>query len=290
VVLTGDYNEWFTQSFYALFSSNQVNDSQGYDEDGNHPARQFGSAASGLMNLIDGSHYDAKLSADQQKLVQLWIDTGATYPGTYGAFRPGRPPSGHTRPDPKAEHPVTYGTVNTRAALAGGESLEAILKRRCLTCHDDALPLGPGMYKTQDFLNVPKHCLNLYNLSHPEKSMILLAPLAGEAGGYDWCKTKREDGKPGEPAAVFAGRDDPDFRAILGAIRTAKAELEDMKRFDMPGFRPNRHYMREMKRYGVLPADFDPAKDPIDVYETDRAYWRSLWHRPAVAHAARPAG
>ncbi len=36
-------------------------------------------------------------------------------------------------------------------------------------------------------MNSPKHCWNLYNLSHPEKSMILLAPLAKDAGGYGWC-------------------------------------------------------------------------------------------------------
>ena len=32
-------------------------------------------------------------------------------------------------------------------------------------------------------------------------------------------------------------------------------------------------------RYGILPESFDPESDPIDVYETDRAYWESLWHR-----------
>jgi hypothetical protein len=57
----------------------------------------------------------------------------------------------------------------------------------------------------------------------------------------------------------------------------------------MPGpyhaasFRPNEHYIREMKRYGILPAALNPATDPIDVYETDQAYWRSFWHRPAGA-------
>jgi hypothetical protein len=61
VVLTGDYNDWFTQSYYALFSSKQVSDSEGYAEDGNRPARGFGSAASPLMNMIDGSHYPARL-------------------------------------------------------------------------------------------------------------------------------------------------------------------------------------------------------------------------------------
>ncbi|MEA1952229.1 MAG: hypothetical protein U9N87_12665, partial [Planctomycetota bacterium] len=42
---------------------------------------------------------------------------------------------------------------------------------------------------------------------------------------------------------------------------------------------PSPFYIREMKRYGILPEDFDPQKHPLDVYETDQAYWRSLWYR-----------
>jgi hypothetical protein len=54
----------------------------------------------------------------------------------------------------------------------------------------------------------------------------------------------------------------------------------------MPGFRPNEHYVRWMKRFGVLSDSFDLAKDTIDPFETDRAYWRSLWHRPPVGGIA----
>jgi hypothetical protein len=35
-----------------------------------------------------------------------------------------------------------------------------------------------------------------------------------------------------------------------------------------------------MIRYGILPPDTDRMKDRIDVYATDRAYWRSLWYQP----------
>jgi hypothetical protein len=286
VQLTGDYNEWFTQSYYALFSSDQVSDSQGYDEDGNHAPRRFGSPASALMQKIDGSHYEARLSPAEQRLVELWIDTGATYPGTYAALRPGAPPSGHTQPGPRPAYPPTYATVKTGAVGGGRPSVDAILKRRCLVCHNAALPLGPRIHKTQSFLNVPQYCLNLYNLSHPQKSMILLAPMAKEGGGYGWCKTRSGDGRPDAPAPVFRDARDPDYQVILRAIQAAKTELAVMKRFDMPGFRPNEPYLREMKRYGILPADFDPAKDPIDVYATDRAYWRSLWHQPGVVKTA----
>jgi hypothetical protein len=52
----------------------------------------------------------------------------------------------------------------------------------------------------------------------------------------------------------------------------------------MPGFRPNRHYIREMQRFGFLPKDLGPD-DPIDHYATDQAYWASFWWRPAMAGA-----
>ena len=127
-------------------------------------------------------------------------------------------------------------------------------------------------------MNQPKHCWNLYNLSRPEKSMILLAPLAEEAGGYGWCKDK-----DGQPVAVFRDAKDPDYQAILEAVRAAKTRQEKAGRYGTPGFRPNEHYVRWMKRFGILPESFDPAQDLLDPYETDRAYWRSLWHRPPAA-------
>jgi hypothetical protein len=259
VVLTGDHNEWFSQSYYALFSSKQVSDTWGYDDmgcdrTGSYPPYSLGSPASALMKNIDGSHYDAKPSAQEQRLVQLWIDTGALYSGT-------------------------YAVLNTGIVAVPDKTVRPVVQRRCMTCHNATLPLGPGIHKTQPERHVPAHCLNLYNLTRPEKSMILMAPLAKEAGGYEWCKTRSGDG---QPARVFRDTQDPDYQAILQAIRAAKAQLEKIKRFDMPGFRPNEHYVREMKRYGVLPADFDLANDPINAYEVDRAYWRSLWHQPVA--------
>jgi hypothetical protein len=120
----------------------------------------------------------------------------------------------------------------------------------------------------------------LYNLSSPEKSLQLLAPLAKDAGGYGIC------------GPVFESTDEADFRILLAAINDAKAYLEKITRFSMPNFRPAPEYIREMQRFDILPADFQPG-DPIDVYETDRKYWESLWHRPTPtghSHRSTPAG
>ena len=45
------------------------------------------------------------------------------------------------------------------------------------------------------------------------------------------------------------------------------------------GFVPRPQYIREMVRYGILPPDHDP-KQPIDPWELDKKYWRSLWYEP----------
>ena len=62
-------------------------------------------------------------------------------------------------------------------------------------------------------------------------------------------------------------------------IDEGRQNLQDIKRFDMPGFQPRPGYVREMKRYGILSKDL-PEGAPIDPYATDRAYWQSLWHAP----------
>jgi hypothetical protein len=99
-----------------------------------------------------------------------------------------------------------------------------------------------------------------------------LAPLAKTAGGLELCS---------EP--VFKGTDDSDYRTILTAIRDTQAKLDQIKRFDMPGFRPRPEYVTRMQRYGILPADLaDDA--PIDVYATDRAYWDALWQRATAVY------
>ena len=44
---------------------------------------------------------------------------------------------------------------------------------------------------------------------------------------------------------------------------------------------PRYEYFRELKRDGVLPADFDlknPAK--VDPYDLDQKYWQQFWPRP----------
>lgn len=265
VVLTGDYNEWFTQSYYALFAYDQISDMHGrYNtEFRNHKPYGFGTGASKLMDKLDIRHYDVKLTNQEHDTVRLWIEASAYFAGTYALYN--------------HEANAVAGALANNAKVEIGAPLDQIVYNRCLWCHDSPASMGRRVRKGR--VNAPKHCWNLYNLSHPEKSMMLLAPLAEDAGGYGWCKDRYGQ------SVVFKDKQDPHYQAILRAVRAAKARQEEAGRYDMPGHRPNEHYVRWMKRFGVLPEDFDLSSDTIDPYETDRAYWRSLWHHPSGAAA-----
>ncbi|NQT36681.1 MAG: hypothetical protein HQ581_04280, partial [Planctomycetes bacterium] len=91
--------------------------------------------------------------------------------------------------------------------------------------------------------------------------------------------TCRESAASAEAKPVFADTSDPDYRTLLATIETAAGKLDDIKRYDMPGFRPHPAYIRQLRRFGILPESFDPEKDPLDWFEADEAYYRSLWHR-----------
>ena len=45
----------------------------------------------------------------------------------------------------------------------------------------------------------------------------------------------------------------------------------------MPDFHPRADWVREMKRYSIL---------PIDCYATEQRYWQSLWYTPNCAKMA----
>ncbi|MBN2309633.1 MAG: hypothetical protein JXR94_11710 [Candidatus Hydrogenedentes bacterium] len=276
VVLTGDNNEWFTQSFSALLAYDQVSQCRSWGEDGDHPPYGFGTGASPLIHKIDGSHHDVRLTAKERDMVHLWIETGAAFTGTYGLFN-------------HPENAVATPLIVSKPVL--GEPVGPIVEKRCLTCHGSVANLGRRGRQQRDdqwtngkppeWLNYPLYYWNLYNLSHPDKSMILRASLSREAGGYAWCKAD-----DGQPAVAFHDTNDPDYQAILRAIQAAQKRQQEYGRPDMPGFRPGDYYVRWMKRFGVLPASLDPDKEPIDTYEADRAYWRSLWHRPQSEEGA----
>jgi len=209
-------------------------------------------------------------------MIWLWIETSASYPGTYAALGSGM--IGATDHSEGNRDYRNAWDTNTVSAL-----------RRCGECHkkDRKIPPAPDKYTfplggTHIDPKVPKYRFDpniIMNLTRPDKSLMLLEPLAKSAGGYaeSLSKTNKES-----HFIVFKDTSDPDYQALLKAIGKTKDYLDRIKRFDMAGFRPNKHYIREMKVYGFLPEDFS-VDDPIDVYALDRKYWESFWHKPKAS-------
>jgi hypothetical protein len=244
IVLTGDRSPTYSHSYVTLMGRYV---SHGRDAGSNLGPRQIGASASRLMKLIDGSHYQARLTPQEIDYVRYWIESGAPYAGTYAAL----------------------GTGMIQIMQRDEDMFvkkSKVMARRCASCHRK---------------NFPVHVELRYNLTEPEKSLVLLAPLAAEAGGYGLCESNASRPEDSNDVGVFNSTDDPDYLELLTDITRLKNDLDRRKRFDMPDFKPNEHYVREMKKYGVLPADCNPKNDPIDVYALDRAYWKSLWYSPS---------
>jgi len=273
VILTGDRGPFYSHSYYTLTNRRQFADGRNKPQSNLAP-RTIGSSASAIMKKLEGAHNNVKASRLEIDTVRYWIEAGAPYPGTYAALGCGMI-GGY------AENKQDQSDRKWPETIAAAE----VVRNRCASCHKGKfLPLPLAF---SDNRNVPpwqgqpgyvaRHLV--YNLTRPEKSLVLLAPLAKEAGGLELCKAKDKDTDPNQPIPVFADTQDDDYQKILAMCRVGKKRLDTIKRFDMPDFRPRQAYVREMKKYGILPADLQ-ADAPIDAYATDRAYWRSLWHKP----------
>jgi hypothetical protein len=262
--LTGDRTPLFSRAYWSLTRRGLFSDARNSTRS-NFPPRQIGSANSRLLKYLDGSHHGAKPTADEQATVWAWIEAGAPYAGTYAALGSGM-------------SPVVFP--------------EKVIEKRCAACHAQpakktiagrklgyrfggkgpALPLVSSFQHLRDIRAMVGYYKfgqsptpqSLCNLDRPEKSPLLLAHLAKEAGGW---------GLGAKP--VFANTEDPDYQTILAAIRKAAAKLAEVGRFDMPGFRPNDYYLYQMRRYGILKPGM-----PEDGYVLDRAYWDSFHYRP----------
>lgn len=269
LILTGDRGPMFSHSYVNLTLRRLFSDGRN-EPRSNYAPRTLGSSASRILQMLDGTHEGVKVPVAQQRILRLWIETGAPYPGTYAALGSGMI-GGY------AQNELVHTDFDWPSTRAGAAAIE----RRCASCHtgDRSLPralsdeLGISFWRFE--LNDPRLRFSrhrLFNLTQPEHSLLLLAPLAIEAGGFGLCSTNAVQ-------PILADTANADYQALLGLVAAGKAYLERIKRFDMPDFKPRPEWVREMTRYGVLPSA-TTADQSLDVYATEQRYWRSLWYQP----------
>ena len=190
------------------------------------PAKSVGAIASPLIQMLDKGHHEVKLTAEEMDRLVTWIDVNAPYYGTYAITR----------------YHANYG----RCVVTDPKPLWQALGERCFKCHREpsappGVPEGgftrfgkhggrrfdwsaPGAYDTSNAI--------LINLTHPEQSRLLRAPLAKEAGGLGLHKD-----------APFRSTSDPAYQAALAVIRSWADELQRNPREDMPGSVPCPEYV-----------------------------------------------
>jgi hypothetical protein len=271
ILLTGHRGPVYSHSYFNLLARFQVNDGRNQYEPLNEPGR-VGDASSPLMQRIKDHHGHVELSGREIQLLRFWINTGATYPGTYGALGSGM--IGRMIRNEPDMTPVD-NTV--------WEKAQKVIETQCSSCHAELMPhiieeknliwwksraemMNGNIDEKAYFEKIRFSRHIVYDLTEPAQSTLLLAPLARDAGGYGFCTDQQQP--------VLSSTSDPDYQILLQAIQHSKAFLDSIKRFDMPGFVVRPEYYREMIRFGILAPDM--PREQVDPYLADRQYWQAV--------------
>ncbi len=190
------------------------------------PARSQGAIASPVVQMLDRGHHDVRLTAGEADRLNTWIDLNAPYYGSYAITR----------------YEANFG----RCVVKDARPLWQALAGKCAQCHKNrsrppGVPEGGfgrfGKHAGRDFAWATSSAYDtsnavLINLTHPEQSRLLRAPLAKAAGGLGL-----HDHSP------FANADDPVYKEALKVIRGWAEELKRNPREDMPGSKPCPQYL-----------------------------------------------
>ena len=312
---------YFNMSIRRMFADNRNITPYEQNTTTNFEPYRIGTGCSTLLQIIEKGHpgvqmgwirqtgqkYEGKfltagpgpiaMSEQELNLIKYWIDAGAPNAATYCVNCWG-----------------TIGcndnTVNLKQDFKWEEgiAMHEAIQRRCYECHaktpqEKKIGHFSTAFNYEKYYPAGKYQNNMYvpfsmsmdggrfnrhlvfDLSYPDQSKVLRAPLSREAGGTGICQARS-----GQP--VFENKDDPDYQKILAGIeRGRKYILEESNRYTMcfksdnngadcpVRFVPRRDYVREMIRYGVLPPTHD-FNAPLDPFDLDQRYWETFDYKP----------
>lgn len=289
---------YIQMSWRDLFGDNRVILPYSEHSKSDFEPYQIGTGSSRLLKLIEAGHEGVQMPENERKVIRHWLDAGAPHAGTYAVNSHGT-----------IGYYVNNVNVRNDKDWPETKSLVDAMNRRCDGCHAPTeADKRIGTYKlpahfyasyyppdqfqknkyvahtmSEDGGRYNRHLI--FNLSYPELSTAARAPLAKSAGGLGTCEAK--SGKP-----IFRDKTDPDYQAIVAAVARGRQHiLEENNRFCMINpspnngancpqqFVPRRDYVREMIRYGVLPAGHD-FRASVDPFALDQAYWKAFWYAP----------
>ena len=164
--LTGGHGPMYSLSYIALTVRGQFADGRNRAQS-NYPPRALGSSASPLLKQMSDGKYG--VTDREFDTVRLWIESGAAYPGTYAALGTGSI-GAYTENNPSERYDLDWASTK--------KAMETI-HRRCESCHSGNKSVPDCV--SNDGAAHTRHLV--YNLTLPEKSLMLKAPLASSAGG-----------------------------------------------------------------------------------------------------------
>jgi hypothetical protein len=168
----------YNRAFDTIITRGLVSCSPAQGDAGITQPLSFGSHRSRLvLALREGAcSKRAELSREEWYRLVTWIDANAPYHDAFVNKRPEEP---------------AYGLPNDRELF---RHIAAVHARRCAACHK------PQEVTRPDWID----------LKWPERSLLLVAPLAAKAGGTGKCSP-----------SVYQDQNDPDYREVRQLVEAA---------------------------------------------------------------------
>ncbi|MCX6878821.1 MAG: NPCBM/NEW2 domain-containing protein [Verrucomicrobia bacterium] len=233
--LSGDKTRYFNLSYDMLIDRGLVHHipQNGADHDLTTP-KATGSLASRILPQLDAEHHGVKLPLEERQKIYTWIDANVPYYHTY-LYTDGGVNGARDR---------WYDDLRTGWFQRG---FAPVFQRRCFDCHKRDVDISDAWLGRRSVTVTSKvwsditlmdqslqieNSLPIFgpeyriNLTHPEWSQMLTAPLAKRAGGLGLCKDKQGQ-------AIFKDTSEPDYLAMLAALQEGSEVLALNPRVDM---------------------------------------------------------
>lgn len=263
LLLVGDMTASWSVSYHELKkqrSGNKflINNKPGYEPN----PYSIASGDSILIKTLMKGHKDVKLSETELLKIKRWADAGTTFAGTYAALD-----------SVDRGERIQLENKRDEEYTKRMEPIRQTLEKRCDTCHQSKRSRNHWLEGEN------RQVAYRFNMTHPDKSLVLLAPLAKSAGGLELCKKDKKDPADAPESPIFETKDDPDYKVLQDLVGVV-VEQQGHPRWFHDDHVPVDWYIREMKRFGAIPEDYEHSgPNALSGYEIDERYFNILYRQ-----------